>query len=82
MDTTTAWTTTAPGSSDDTIAINNAADISVIVIYFIVVLAVGLWVGLVFSPLLPAWVVRVWIMLVQKAEYEKQHLWEIGRGKL
>lgn len=27
------------------IRINNAADISVIVIYFLVVLAVGLWVG-------------------------------------
>lgn len=39
----TAWTTTAPATSDKPIAINNAADISVIVIYFLVVLAVGLW---------------------------------------
>lgn len=30
------------------IRINNAADISVIVIYFLVVLAVGLWVGWAF----------------------------------
>lgn len=54
----TAWTTTAPATSDKPIAINNAADISVIVIYFLVVLAVGLWVGLDFSPLLPALLVR------------------------
>ncbi|XP_054852442.1 sodium/glucose cotransporter 1 [Eublepharis macularius] len=37
------WTTAAPGTSDPSIAINNAADISVIVIYFVVVLAVGIW---------------------------------------
>ncbi|XP_077165252.1 sodium/glucose cotransporter 1 [Paroedura picta] len=40
---TTASTTTAPAPSGKSIAINNAADISVIVVYFIVVLAVGLW---------------------------------------
>lgn len=30
---------------ESSIKINNAADISVIVIYFLLVLAVGLWVG-------------------------------------
>ncbi|XP_048370713.1 sodium/glucose cotransporter 1-like [Sphaerodactylus townsendi] len=40
---TTLWTTTPPATSDNTVPINNAADISVIVIYFLVVLAVGLW---------------------------------------
>ncbi|XP_060105644.1 sodium/glucose cotransporter 1-like [Heteronotia binoei] len=42
MDSST-WITRASAASNNTIAINNAADISVIVIYFIVVLAVGLW---------------------------------------
>ncbi|KAG2470707.1 SC5A2 protein, partial [Polypterus senegalus] len=34
---------TPPPPSADTMAINNAADISVIVIYFILVLAIGIW---------------------------------------
>lgn len=32
----------------NTVALNNAADISVIVVYFVVVLAVGVWVSSVF----------------------------------
>ncbi|XP_063769123.1 sodium/glucose cotransporter 1 [Pseudophryne corroboree] len=40
---TTASTTTKDPFRDDTIPINNAADISVIVVYFVVVLAVGIW---------------------------------------
>ncbi|XP_053556502.1 sodium/glucose cotransporter 1 [Bombina bombina] len=42
MDTTTFAPTTGPSSKNE-IPINNAADISVIVVYFVVVLAVGLW---------------------------------------
>ncbi|XP_051777027.1 sodium/glucose cotransporter 1 isoform X3 [Erpetoichthys calabaricus] len=34
---------TLPSPSADTMAINNAADISVIVIYFLLVLAIGIW---------------------------------------
>ncbi|KAM4052049.1 sodium/glucose cotransporter 1 [Anomaloglossus baeobatrachus] len=41
-DTTPSVTTGAP-AKDNTIPINNPADISVIVIYFVVVLAVGIW---------------------------------------
>ncbi|XP_075424555.1 sodium/glucose cotransporter 1-like [Ascaphus truei] len=40
---TTPSTSMTPGKNENSIPINNAADISVIVIYFIVVLAVGLW---------------------------------------
>ncbi|XP_048467368.1 sodium/glucose cotransporter 1 [Rhincodon typus] len=36
-------TTTGAGNTESTIAVNNPADISVIVIYFLVVLAVGIW---------------------------------------
>ncbi|XP_040272367.1 sodium/glucose cotransporter 1 isoform X2 [Bufo bufo] len=42
METTPSFTTGLP-ARDDSIPINNAADISVIVIYFLVVLAVGIW---------------------------------------
>ncbi|GCC41878.1 hypothetical protein chiPu_0025747, partial [Chiloscyllium punctatum] len=36
-------TTTGAGNTKPSIAVNNPADISVIVIYFVVVLAVGIW---------------------------------------
>ncbi|XP_066459683.1 sodium/glucose cotransporter 1 [Eleutherodactylus coqui] len=42
MDSTPS-TTTANPTKDDPIPINNPADISVIVVYFVVVLAVGIW---------------------------------------
>ncbi|KAG9487386.1 hypothetical protein GDO78_007308 [Eleutherodactylus coqui] len=42
MDSTPS-TTTANPAKDDPIPINNPADISVIVVYFVVVLAVGIW---------------------------------------
>lgn len=35
-------------NNTSTVALNNPADISVIVIYFVVVLGVGIWVSLVF----------------------------------
>ncbi|XP_039627829.1 sodium/glucose cotransporter 1-like [Polypterus senegalus] len=38
-----SWTSTPSPSTDDSMAINNAADISVIVVYFILVLAIGIW---------------------------------------
>lgn len=43
----TPTSTSAP--SKETIPINNPADISVIVIYFVVVLAVGIWVSAVLA---------------------------------
>ncbi|KAM4708011.1 sodium/glucose cotransporter 1 [Discoglossus pictus] len=43
MDTTSMPTSLPPAKNDDYIPINNPADISVIVVYFVVVLAVGLW---------------------------------------
>nr|XP_033812445.1 sodium/glucose cotransporter 1 [Geotrypetes seraphini] len=39
----TPMTTSPPLKKDDNIPINNPADISVIVVYFVVVLAVGIW---------------------------------------
>lgn len=45
-----AVTPTSPTApSKNTIPINNPADISVIVIYFVVVLAVGVWVSVVLA---------------------------------
>ncbi|XP_048412646.1 sodium/glucose cotransporter 1 [Stegostoma tigrinum] len=41
--TPSSLTTTGAGNTEHTIAVNNPADISVIVIYFLVVLAVGIW---------------------------------------
>ncbi|KAM3940875.1 sodium/glucose cotransporter 1 [Leptodactylus fuscus] len=40
---TTLSATSVPPEKDNTIPINNPADISVIVVYFVVVLAVGIW---------------------------------------
>ncbi|XP_030075059.1 sodium/glucose cotransporter 1 [Microcaecilia unicolor] len=43
MATLTPVTTSPPSKNDNYIPINNPADISVIVVYFVVVLAVGIW---------------------------------------